>query len=217
MEIGAAANAKMFPAKTAVVFEDVRYTWAEWNARINQLAHALRALGLGRGDKLAVMLHNCHQFLEVSQATSKIGVVIVPLNYRLRGREIEYIVNNADARALVCGEEFVPEITPIMSVLPGIVPGGYIVVGARTRDARFMDYDRLLEAQPTSEPEAQAPPGLNAMIYTSGTTGRPKGVYRPGGIDSQLILAIVQGFGLQMGGEVHIVPAPLYHSAPTLG
>jgi long-chain acyl-CoA synthetase len=216
MEIGAAANAKSYPSKAAVVFEGERYTWAEWNTRINQLAHALRALGLGRGDKLAVMLHNCHQFLEVTQAAAKIGVVTVPLNYRLRGREIEYIVNNSDARALICGAEFTPEVTSIMPALPGVVGGGYVAVGGRDGDG-FTDYERLLAGQPTTEPDEQAPPGLNSMIYTSGTTGRPKGVYRPGGIDPQAILAIVQGFGLQMGDEVHVVPAPLYHSAPTLG
>lgn len=216
MQIGAAANAAAAPDRTAVVFRDVRYTWAEWNGRINQVAHALRALGLARGDKVAVMLHNCHEFLEVAQAAAKIGLVQVPLNYRLRGREIEYIVTNSDARALVCGDEFVPEITPIMERLPGIVPGGYVVVG-EARDRGFTPYDRLLDGQPATEPDEQAPPGLNAMIYTSGTTGRPKGVFRKGGIDPQLLLGIVQGFGLRYGDEVHIVPAPLYHSAPTLG
>ncbi len=95
MEIGAAANATIAPDRTAVVCGDVRYGWREWNGRINQLAHALRALGLERGDKLAVMLQNCQQFMEVAQAASKIGVVMVPLNYRLRGREIEYIVDSA--------------------------------------------------------------------------------------------------------------------------
>jgi long-chain acyl-CoA synthetase len=75
----------------------------------------------------------------------------------------------------------------------------------------------VLAEQPTVEPSDPAPPGINSMIYTSGTTGRPKGVYRPGGIDPSIILAIVQGFGLQMGNEVHVVPAPLYHSAPALG
>ena len=216
MEIGAAANATIAPDRTAVVCGDVRYGWREWNGRINQLAHALRALGLERGDKLAVTLHNCHQFMEVAQAASKIGVVMVPLNYRLRGREIEYIVDNSDARALVCGAEFVPEIASVMDQLRGIVRGGYVVVGA-SDDGRFARYEDLLAAQPATEPEEQAPLAMNAMIYTSGTTGRPKGVYRSGGIDPMVLLDIVQGFGLQPGTEVHIVPAPLYHSAPTLG
>ncbi len=216
MQIGAASNAATAPDRTAVVFGDVRYTWREWNARINQLAHALRARGLERGDKIAVMLHNCHHFLEVASAAAKIGLVTVPLNYRLRGREIEYIVNNSDARALVCGEEFIPEILPIADALGGIARGAWIVVGD-ARSERFTAYEDLLAGQPTTEPDEQAPPGLNAMIYTSGTTGRPKGVYRKGGIDPQLLLGVVQGFGLQYGSEVHVIPAPLYHSAPTLG
>jgi len=217
MEIGAAANAKNFPDRTAVVCGSVRYTWAEWNSRINQLVHALGALGLRRGDKLAVMLHNCQEFLELANAATKTGVITVPLGYRLRGREIEYIVNNSDARALVFGEEFAPEIAAVMSSLSGIVPGGYVMVGAGERDGHFNRYEDLLAVQPTSEPEDPAPPGMNSMIYTSGTTGRPKGVFRSGGVDPVLLLSLVQGFGLQMGGEVHLVPAPLYHSAPTLG
>jgi acyl-CoA synthetase (AMP-forming)/AMP-acid ligase II len=217
MEIGSAANAKNFPERTAVVFGSVRYTWREWNARVNQLAGALRKLGLGQGDKLAVMLHNCHQFLEVAQAALKSGVVTVPLNYRMRGREIEYIVTNSDSRALICGAEFIPEIAPVMEELSGIVPGGFVVVGDRDSDGRFTGYEDLLAVQAASEPAEQPPPGLNSMIYTSGTTGRPKGVFRAGGVDPQLIFSLVQGFGLQMGNEVHLVPAPLYHSAPTLG
>jgi len=187
------------------------------DARIAELAHALRSHGIGRGDKLAILLHNCHEFLEISQAAGKIGAVIVPLNYRLRGREIEYIVNNSDARALICGAEFVPEVSAVTSAMPGIAADAYVVVGGDGRDSRFTDYETLLAGQSTDEPAEQAPPGLNAMVYTSGTTGRPKGVYRPGGIDPQVILGIVQGFGLQMGSEVHVVPAPLYHSAPALG
>ena len=216
MEIGASANAKTVPDRTAVVFGPVRYTWQQWNARINQLAHALRGLGLRRGDKIAVMLNNCHEFLEVAQAATKTGLVTVPLNYRLRGREIEYIVDNSDTSAIVCGAEFVGEIASVMDRLGGIVPGGYVVVGERG-DARFAPYEDLLAAEPTTTPEDEGAPGLNAMIYTSGTTGRPKGVYRSGGVDPQLLLGIVQGFGLRFGDEVHIVPAPLYHSAPTLG
>ena len=68
MDIGAGANARTLRTATAIVFGDTRFSWAAWNGRINQLAHAFRALGLGRGDKVAVMLHNCHQILEVGQA-----------------------------------------------------------------------------------------------------------------------------------------------------
>jgi long-chain acyl-CoA synthetase len=217
MEIGAGANATLFPDRTAIVFNDARYSWREWNGRINQLAHALTALGLGRGDKVAVMLHNCHQILEVGQAAVKTGLVTVPLNYRLRGREIQYIIDNSDARALIVGEEFVPELQPILPELTGIVPGGFVLVGHGMAPTPFRDYEAFLAPQSTADPTETAPPGINSMVYTSGTTGRPKGVYRPGGIDPAVILAILQGFGLQMGSEVHIVPAPLYHSAPALG
>src|SRR5438477_13032440 len=103
MEIGAAANATIAPDRTAVVCGDVRYGWREGNGRINLLAHLLRALGLERGDKLAVMLHNCQQFMEVAQEASKTGVVMVRLNYGLGGREIAYIVHTSDARALSFG------------------------------------------------------------------------------------------------------------------
>src|SRR5262245_19712655 len=122
MDIGAGANAKNFPERTAIVFGDVRFTWQEWNARINQLVAGLTGLGIARGDKVAVMLHNCHQILEVGQAAVKTGCVTVPLNYRLRGREIQYIVENSDARVLVIGEEFVSEVQPILAELAGIVP-----------------------------------------------------------------------------------------------
>ncbi len=217
MEIGPTANAKMFPDRTAVVFKEVRYTWRQWNERINQLAHALAAIGLEEGHKLAVMLHNCHHFLEVAQATMKTGTVLVPLNYRLRGREIEYILSNSDARALICGGEFVPEVVTIMDELGGLVPRGLVAVDGQGTDPRFTDYEAFLAGRPTEEPAAAPPPGMNSMIYTSGTTGRPKGVYRPGGIDPAIMMGIIGGFGLQMGNEVHLVPAPLYHSAPTLG
>ncbi len=99
----------------------------------------------------------------------------------------------------------------------GIVAGGHLVVGDPSPQAPFRDYEAALAAQPTADPTDLAPPGINSMVYTSGTTGRPKGVHRPGGIDPEVILGVVQGFGLQPGNEVHIVPAPLYHSAPGLG
>lgn len=215
MQIGPAANAQNYPDKLALVFRDRRYTWRAWNARMNQLAHALCALGLQRGDKIAVLLNNGNEGLEVTSAVSKVGMIAVPLNYRLTADEIEYIVNNADAKAFVFGTEFTDRVHAVRDKIPNVPPENRIVVGDGQTGA-FATYEQLLAAQPTDEPETEAVAGMSAMIYTSGTTGRPKGVARSRTTDVQLVMSILQGFSLSPD-EVHLVCAPLYHSAPLLG
>jgi long-chain acyl-CoA synthetase len=215
MQPGPAANAENCPDKLAVVFRERRHTWREWNARINQVARGFAALGLQSGDKVAVLLNNCPELLEVISALSKIGMVAVPLNYRLTPSEIEYIVNDADAKAFVFGAEFADEVRSVCRRLPLIAPESLRVVGAGA-DGEFAAYEQLRAGQPTGEPASEAPAGLSAMIYTSGTTGRPKGVARRARTDPRLVLGIIQGFNLTPD-EVHLVCAPLYHSAPLLG
>jgi long-chain acyl-CoA synthetase len=216
MQIGPAANAQNHPDKLAVVFRDRRYTWREWNARMNQLAHALLGLGLQGGDKVAVLLQNCNEAVEVLGAVSKLGCLAVPLNYRLTPDEIEYVVNNSDAKAFIFGREFADAVRSVQSRLPQVPPSHCIVVGDDPGSAN-REYESLLAGQNTDEPPTEGVPGLSAMIYTSGTTGRPKGVSRNGtGIPPLLLMGILQGFRLQPD-EVHLVCAPLYHSAPLLG
>ena len=218
MQIGPAANAQNYPDKLAVVFLDQRYTWREWNARINQVAHGLARLGLQRGDKVAVLLNNGNELLEVTNAVGKVGMVAVPLNYRLTASEIEYIVNNADARAFIFGVEFAERVREVQSQLSEVPPGNFLVVGANGSGQHgFGAYEPWLAAQSAEEPATEAIAAMSAMIYTSGTTGRPKGVARSGsGIDPVLLMGILQGFRLSPD-EVHLVCAPLYHSAPLLG
>jgi len=216
MQIGPAANAQNYPDKLAVVFRNRRYTWRQWNARMNQLAHLLRALGLRQGDKVAVLLNNSNESLEVTAGVSKVGMIAVPLNYRLTPDEITYIVGNADAKAFVFGSEFTERVRAVQDRLPGVPRANFVVVGDEPV-GDFGLYEGLLASQPTTEPEGEGTLGLSAMIYTSGTTGRPKGVSRRGNpTDPKLIMAILQGFNLAPG-EIHLVCAPLYHSAPLLG
>ena len=217
MAIGPAANAQNYPDRLAVIYRDRRYTWSQWNKRINQLAHGLRSLGLERGDKVAMLLNNCNEVAEIPNAVTKIGMTAVPLNYRLTADEIEYIVDDSDARAFIFGSEFIDRIDAVRKNLPKVPAANFIVVG-KDRDGRDRSYDDLLVGQPDTEPShkevsAAATP---AMIYTSGTTGRPKGVARRGSVDPVLIMGIIQGLAFSTD-EVHLVCAPLYHSAPLLG
>lgn len=75
------------PQKQALIFEDQPFTYQEVNSRINQLCHLLQEKGVQKGDRVAVLLHNCHQYIETFFALSKIGAILVPLNWRLAGPE----------------------------------------------------------------------------------------------------------------------------------
>ncbi len=104
-----ARNSRLIPNREAVVYGRKRFTYKQFNARINQLAHALLSLNIRKGSKVAILLYNCNEFLEAYIALAKIGAVGVPLNFRLGVEEIKYIVNHSDSEAFILGEAFVAE------------------------------------------------------------------------------------------------------------
>ncbi len=170
-------NAKKFPAKTAIKDRARSFTYRETNGRVNRLSHSLLSLGLQQGDRVAVLLENCTEIIEVYLATAKTGMVIVPLNFRLVGEDIKYIVNNSDAKALIVDNGFATLIDEIKPDLPNITAGRYIVVGPQKDSYRA--YEELINSSPETEPEAKVlPQDAWILIYTSGTTGKPKGVLR---------------------------------------
>jgi acyl-CoA synthetase (AMP-forming)/AMP-acid ligase II len=87
-------NAKKYPTAIALKDRARTFTYPELNTRVNKLANSLLALGLKKGDKVAVLLENCIEIVEVYLATAKTGLVIVPINFRLTSPEVEYIANN---------------------------------------------------------------------------------------------------------------------------
>jgi acyl-CoA synthetase (AMP-forming)/AMP-acid ligase II len=170
-------NAKKFP--NTVMLKDSRrsFTYPQANRRVNQLAHSLLSLGLSKGDKIAVLLENSIEIVEIFLATAKTGIVIVPINFRLVSTEVEYIADNSDARAMIVHDEFVSTVDPIKANLKNIAPENYIVVGQAVEGYR--SYDAFIENASESEPEIEvAPKDTWILIYTSGTTGKPKGVVR---------------------------------------
>ncbi|MDB4442256.1 AMP-binding protein [bacterium] len=170
-------NAKKFPNTVMLKDSQRSFTYPEVNKRVNQLAHSLLSLGLSKGDKVAVLLENSIEIVEVFLATAKTGIIIVPVNFRLVSAEVEYIADNSDAKAFIVHDEFTSTVDPIKAKLNNIAPDNYIAVGQAVEGYR--SYDGLIENASDSEPDIEvAPEDTWVLIYTSGTTGKPKGVVR---------------------------------------
>jgi acyl-CoA synthetase (AMP-forming)/AMP-acid ligase II len=170
-------NAKKFPHTVALKDRERSLTYPEVNRRVNKLAHSLLALGLAKGDKVAVLLENSIEIVEAYLASAKTGIVIVPINFRLIGPDVAYIADNADAKAFIVHDEFLDTVETIRAQLAKIPAENYIVVGKPM--AGYRAYEDFIAAAPESEPEAEVlPEDTWILIYTSGTTGKPKGVVR---------------------------------------
>jgi acyl-CoA synthetase (AMP-forming)/AMP-acid ligase II len=170
-------NAKKFPNTIALKDRERAFTYPETNRRVNKLAHSLVSLGLEKGDRVAVLLENSIEIVEMYLATAKTGLVIVPINFRLICPDVEYIINDSGAKALVVHHEFAPLVDEIRPNLKHIEPDNYIVVGGEREG--YTEYETFTQGSSESEPRADVrPEDTWILIYTSGTTGRPKGVVR---------------------------------------
>jgi len=169
-------NAKKYKNKVAVKEKDRKFTFGELNLRTNRLASALASIGLKKGDKVSCLLENSIEIVELYLATAKTGIVINPINFRLSPTEVEYIINNSDAEAVIAHKEFTPCVDEIRKNLPNI--RSFISVGEKTPEG-YMNYESMLAQSSEDEPEGLAnPEDTWVLLYTSGTTGRPKGVVR---------------------------------------
>ena len=170
-------NAKKFPETVCLKDHRRSFTYPETNRRVNKLAHSLLGLGLSKGDKVAVLLENSIEIIEMYLATAKTGLVIVPINFRLVSADVAFILDNSDAKALVVHDQFTGTVSPIRSGLVNIPSQNLIVVGAAENGYR--PYEDVIAEAPDSEPPTTVDPEDDwILIYTSGTTGRPKGVVR---------------------------------------
>jgi len=204
-------HAKKFPEKIAVKdWRGKTKTYSELDLRTNRLANSLLSTGLRKGDRLAVMLYNCVEFVEVCCACAKIGVVVVTVNWRFVGQEVEYVVNNSDARAMMLDEEFFDCVSSVRSNLQNISEESFIVVG-KTAPEGYINYEKFIEGSPDNKPYVKVD-SKNTwfQIYTSGTTGIPKGVVRSheSYISFFLINAVEFGFSQDDKG---MIVMPLYH------
>ena len=165
---------KLHPKREAVVDGDVRLDYAEFGARCDRWAVALRGLGIGPGDRVATIAANSRQHLEQFYAIPLLGAVIVPLNYRLTGDDFAYLVGHSGATVVCVDAEHLEAVDKVREHMPD-VRHFVTLEGARPG---WLAYEDLLAAASDSGfgPTPVAEGDLLAINYTSGTTSRPKGV-----------------------------------------
>ncbi len=165
----------------ALVCGDTRLTFAELGARVNRVANGLLSLGLAKGDKIAVVVPNCLEVLEIYWAAIQVGLVLVPLSPLLRGRALASLLNDSHASAVIGAHELADELTSIRDAVPGIAAGRWVEIGGGSAEgvaSGFRSYRALVSAQTADAPPTVAILGddLFNIIYSSGTTGTPKGI-----------------------------------------
>lgn len=193
------------PDATAIVSDLGNRTFADLNAAANQLAHALRALGLKAGDGVAMLCSNRPEFAEVYFACQRSGLRLTPIGSHLTADEIAYIAGDCEAKVLIVEDRLIHDLGEEASL---VLRPHSLLVGDRPMTG-LTSYAALLAAQPRTPIPDPSPGGL--MMYTSGTTGRPKGVHRP--LTSLAASQTLNTFGY-VPGDSHLLTGPLYHAAP---
>jgi long-chain acyl-CoA synthetase len=194
-------------------------------ARAARAAGALKALGVGEDDSIALLLRNDFELFEANMAASLLGAYAVPLNWHFTGEEAGYILRDSRAKALVVHADLLakvkdaipPEVTVLVVETPPEIAAAYGVTGEQAKaPAGVATWDGFLA---TATPHTAPPPASRgSMIYTSGTTGKPKGVRRtptPPEIQQAMLdqIAVVWGLAADPAFVV-LMNGPMYHSAP---
>jgi len=189
-------------------------SYGELNLMANRLAHGLAELGSQPGERVVWCGPNSLEVLTTVHAARKAALVAVPLSYRFTAEEMQYVVDNSDATAVVIDAEQAATLASVRDRLPKVRE---IVVYGGDVPAGCVDWDDLLAAAPEHEPTPAIDPAKvgGSMIYTSGTTGHPKGALRTSS-DSETVLALLQVLRFQPGEEVYLTTGPLYHSGPLM-
>lgn len=156
----------------------ISLTYQEANSRVNRLTRALRKLGLQKGDRVATICLNSHEYVLCIYALAKGGFVSVPVNPGLNPRDIGYILEHSRANAVIIDDLFAPSLRNYLDKLPGIANVIILPVTGQKTEAPFWDFNWLLSGQTDEEIQDVIIEDRETLqiMYTSGTTAKPKGV-----------------------------------------
>jgi len=211
-------RAMLTPDKAAMIFEDNPITYQELNKRTNRMANLLQSKGIKKGDRVAVVLLNCPEFLEIYLASAKLGAIFVPLNFRLVGPELEYELNNCGAKLLCFHEAIIKNIDSIRNKL-SIDADNYLFL--KNFDSKnaicpdwAVDYDIIMKDENDKEPVSDKPVCMDdplCIMYTSGVTGDPKGAVLTHGQTYFKNFQVIFYMDF-LSDDIFLAQVPIFHS-----
>src|ERR1700733_4021320 len=204
------ARAKSRGNSIAFEFEGRQTSFTELDIATNRVANALRALGVKPGERIAYLGKNSDIYFELLLGAIKARVVMAPVNWRLAGPEIAFIVGDCKAPVLFVGPEFVEQVQRIQAQLPDV----RTFIATEGGAAGWQNYDVWRDQQSDDDPTIEiSPRDIAIQLYTSGTTGKPKGA----------MLSHANFFNLTQSGyekpdwnkwteqDVSLVAMPIFH------
>ncbi len=205
-----ARHALMQPGATALRFLGRTTTWAELDSRVEALAGALHARGVGFGDRVLILMLNRTEFLESVLATNKLGAIAVPVNFRMTPSEIAFLVSDCDSRVMITESVLADVATAVRKLDPKLAT--VIVAGGTTGDG-VLGYDDVL-AEAAGCPSVDIPNDSPALImYTSGTTGRPKGAVLTHNNLAGQVMTLLFTNGADINNDIGFIGVPFFHIA----
>lgn len=199
-------RAMLSPNKEAMVYGDNRYTFTDLNLRSNRLASAVQSLGVGHGDRVAVLALNCPEYLDIYFGLGKIGAIMVPLNFRLAAPELEYIINDCEPVILI----YTPEFEQVVDSFRNQVGVSEYWAISDSPPEWAKSYQEVMTQADDQEPEITGGgDDTLTILYTSGTTGRPKGTMLTHDGYFGTSVTLQSTFGEI--GDILLMPLPLFH------
>lgn len=204
-------NADRTPHEDAVIFRKTRLSHLQLLSRVDALAAAFRAAGVGKGDIVALLMGNCPEFLESALAVNRVGAAFLPLNVRLAEPELEYIIRHAGASAIVTESGFA---APVAAIGSRLASRWTVVMTGEDADASAgaVRYESFLGAHrgASAAPADVAEGDLHRLMYSSGTTAHPKGVPITYGNFYWKTIGHVAEFGITAADRTAMA-GPMYH------